>query len=449
MGLCLLVTLAALGLAACSGNKAIDVSTAKDDASAVPQTAEDPPADPTPGDDAAEVVGNAADPGPGDQTVADDPIDAEAGAEAGADAGAEATAEPAAEDPAGNGAGADTDAQDAAERSDLPQETEEAEVVSRPVEEPQPASANGWRRISPIADLVDVAASGGEQHIVVAEQGRGLLTNDGGATWATLDWPGEHRTAVAIDPSGRHLVVAGFAPAASFETPALFTQDAGFSWAEADAASPAVSWFVLDSFLYATLDLGVVASNDGGETATVLGQAGEAWPLNSVPFSVHTSPRLLDEFAVVSIGEGGRASVRLTSDGGTVWRALAADFPLFGVTVPIFSSIGPMIMSQGVGVLISFDAGETWFAQNAGLEQLASDGIFVPLRDFVFLPDVGVPVLATSDAVFAFDPSGWTEHPGPPGAIRALAVRRSAPDELLAATDTGLWAIRTDFVNGR
>jgi hypothetical protein len=431
MGLLLLLT--AVLVAACSSNPAVDVNPAKDD---VPTRAE-PPDEATPIVDAAN---DAADPTADDQANEAIP---------------EALADPPADedttvgDQPGNVVDPGDPDDEPAAVADRPDETEAAEVVSRSVEAAAPATGNGWRRISPIADLVDVAASGGGQHVVVAEQGRGLLTNDGGATWATLDWPGEHRSAIAIDPSGRHIVVAGFAPAASFETPALFTKDAGFTWAEANAASPAVSWFVLDSFLYATLGLGVIASNDGAETATVLGQAGEAWPANSAPFSVHVNPQSLDEFAVVSISEGGRASIRISSDGGDSWGALASEFPLFGVTVVVFSGIGPMIMSQGVGFLISFYGGTTWFVQNSGIEQLESDGIFTPLRDFVFLPLIGAPVIATSDAVFAFDPGGWTEFPGPPGAIRALAVRQSNPEELLAATDTGLWAIPTDFLQGR
>ena len=146
------------------------------------------------------------------------------------------------------------------------------------------------------------------------------------------------------------------------------------------------------------------------------------------------------------------ASVRLTRDGGDSFEQLAAEFELWGVTVPIFSGIGPLIMSQGVGMLFSFDQGMTWFLQNQGLEGLETDGLFSELVDFVSPPQRSLPVVASRDSIFSFSPGGWEEMAGPGAEIRALAVRRAVSgggeELLLAATDQGVWSIPTTDLGG-
>ena len=99
-------------------------------------------------------------------------------------------------------------------------------------------------------------------------------------------------------------------------------------------------------------------------------------------------------------------------------------------------------MSQGVGVLFSFDQGATWFTQNQGLEELGANGLFTELGDFVSPPQRSRPVIASGDSIFSFSPSGWEERAGPGGEIRALTVREAVPgggeELLLAATDHGV-----------
>lgn len=142
----LLLVLAAVLAAACSSKNAVDVNPAKDD---LPTVAE-PAGDPTPSDDAAKEATNEADPEPSADTPPDE--DAATGDEPGDIA------------PDDGGAGDRVDPVDPADEPaavpDTPDEHEEAEVVSRSVEAAAPATGNGWRRISPVADLVDVAASG-------------------------------------------------------------------------------------------------------------------------------------------------------------------------------------------------------------------------------------------------------------------------------------------------
>ena len=313
-----------------------------------------------------------------------------------------------------------------------------------------PASVNGWERISPTGDFSDVATSGAGVNILAAGAGAGFLSTDGGATWAALDWPDDVRSGVALDPIGLTIVVEGFSPQAGFETTALISTDGGSTWRDTELEAAAVSSFVLDSFLYGVPGTGIVASNDGGLRSTVIGSVDQAWPPNFDPFSIHVNPRNFDQFAVVSLSEGGNAAVRITLDGGDTFQPLAADFDLWGVTVPVFSSIGPMIMSQGVGVLFSFDRGFTWSEQTQGLESLLSEDRFFyqALIDLVFVPDRGIPVTATEDTVYWFNPGGWRPLPGPGGTIRALAMSNSDPPALLAATDTGIWSIATTAVGG-
>ena len=332
------------------------------------------------------------------------------------------------------------------ETDDPPWESQPSDEAGS--EEPDaPADSNGWIRLSPSADLLHIETAPGGQAIVAGGQGGGLLSIDGGATWRRLDWPGELRSAAYVDPSGQVVMVAGFSSASGMETAAFRSEDAGVSWGPVLFDTPALAWFVVDSFLHGVPGRGVYASNDALETSTLLAQATAAWPENFDPVLITTNSADLDVFAVTSLSEAGSASVRLTWDSGRSFAQLAAEFELWGVTVPVFSAIGPMIMSQGVGVLLSFDQGETWFTQNDGLEQLQSDGLYVGLVDLVSPPQRSLPVVASRGSIFTFSPSGWQEVAGPGAEIRALAVLRAVPggtgELLLAATDQGVWSIPT------
>ena len=373
----------ALLLSACSGNRAIDVTPAKEEEPAVSEPVEEPAREVTPAEEPAEPAAQQGEAAPPDPRV-------------------------------------------------------------------DPANVNGWERISPAGDFSDVTTSGAGANILAAGAGAGFLSTDGGTTWVALDWPGDVRSRVALDPIGLTIVVGGIAPQAGFETTALISTDGGSTWRDTELEAAAVSSFVLDSFLYGVPGTGIVASNDGGVRSTVVGSVDQAWSPNFDPFSIHANPRNFEQFAVVSLSEGGSAAVRITLDGGDTFQPLAADFELWGVTVPVFSSIGPMIMSQGVGMLFSFDGGFTWSEQNQGLESLLSEDRFFyqALIDLVFVPDRGIPVTATEDTVYWFNPGGWRPLPGPGGTIRALALSGSDPPALLAATDTGIWSIATSVVGG-
>lgn len=314
----------------------------------------------------------------------------------------------------------------------------------RPVETVEPEERSGWRRISPSADMVSVTTGGEGQNILGGAAGAGWLSTDGGRTWARLDWPGDQRSRAIVGVSALDIVVAGFAPASGIETAAVLSDDAGFTWSELELEAPAVSWYVLDSFLYAIPGLGLLATNDGGATSTLLGEPGAAWPPDFSPIDVRTNPLDLDGFMVVSHSEGGAAAVQVTADRGETYAALVQGFDLWGVTVPAYTSIGPMVMSQGVGVLMSFDQGATWTTQNAGLEGLAVEGRYPSLVDFVWLRGASRPILASDDTLYAFDPAGWRAYAGPGATIRDLVVLPAVgedPEQVLAATDEGIWAI--------
>jgi len=244
--------------------------------------------------------------------------------------------------------------------------------------------------------------------------------------------------------SALDVVVAGFAPASGMETAALLSADAGFTWLELPFAAPAAAWYVLNSFLYAIPGQGLLATSDGGATSTLVGEPGEAWPENFTPAAVWVDPSDLNGFAVVSLSEGGAAAVQVTRDRGETYAPLVEGFDLYGVTVPLYTSIGLMVMSQGAGVLMSFDQGATWSAQNVGLEALAVGERYPSLVDFVWLRSASRPIVASADGVYAFDPSGWRFYPGPGSAIRDLAVQGPVgeqPERVLAATADGIWAI--------
>lgn len=393
--------IAALLAAACSSNDAVDVTPAKpdDDSSTLTEPdGEDQPSDET-------INGEADDPG---------------------DAGAPAETEPSEPD------------------DGEPVDGEPDEVAPT---DSAPSSVNGWTRLSPAADLLHVETTPHGPAIVAGGRGEGLLSVDGGATWRRIDWPGDVRSQAFVDPSGEAISVAGFSSASGLEGAAYRSEDGGVTWGVVLLNTPVLSWYVLDSFLHGVPGFGVYASNDALDTGTLLATASDAWPDSFDPVRITADPGNLDVFAVTSVSEGGVASVRLTRDSGASFTELAPEFELWGVTIPIFSGIGPLIMSQGVGLLFSFDQGATWFTQNQGLEELGTGGLFTELVDFVSPPQRSLPVIATGDSIFSFNPGGWNEMAGPGAEIRALAVREAgaggSEELLLAATDQGVWSIPT------
>ncbi len=409
----------ALLASACGSNGAVDVTPAKLDEDATgtgsPNTA-DQPAESEPSD----TNGHSTESDPGDaeeQPATSEPSDTS--------------------DRAPEGDPSDADTQ---EPSSEPPETQPGPST--------PTTSNGWTRLSPAADLLYVQTVPGSRAIVAGGPGEGLLSSDGGVTWTRLDWPGEVRSAAHVDPSGQVVVVAGSSSQLGLDEKAAFrSEDAGATWDPVLIDTPVLGWFVLDSFLHAVPGHGVFASNDALETRTLLSPASIAWAEKFDPVLITTNPDNLAVFAVTSIGLGGSASVRMTRDSGTSFVQLAPEFDLWGVTIPIFTGIGPLIMSQGVGVLFSFDQGQSWFVQNQGLEQLRSLSLYLGLVDFVFPPQRSLPVVASQESIFTFNPGGWQEMAGPGPEIRALAVVRADIDGgeelLLTATDEGVWSIPT------
>lgn len=337
------------------------------------------------------------------------------------------------------GAAKDLPAQQQATPPDPPPEVLEQPDVEVPLTV-DPAQSNGWTRISPTAGLDAVTASPDGEVLLVSLPGRGLISHDRGRSWQELDWPGELRTRAAIDSSGRFLLVAGIGSAAGLESTAVWSRDGGRTWADTGLAAPAVAHFVVDSFLLAALDSGILASQDGGASGTVLIPNTDLDTALFEPIGIDVNARDPEEFFVVSASEGGSIRILRTPDAGETVETVADDFDLWGWTLVRFSPIGPLILSQGVGVLLSFDRGATWFVQNQGLEALAQDGRLTGLVDLAVLPNGNLPVAAGADAIFIFNPGGWERLPGPAGEIRALAIQGGDDPRLLAATSTGLWA---------
>ena len=310
----------------------------------------------------------------------------------------------------------------------------------------EPAEVNGWIRISPPGDFYDVVAAPDGQVILSVELGEGLISRDGGRSWDAIDWPGERRSRVAIDPSGQRLVVGGISSAAGFETTVVWSADGGRSWVNSGRGAAAVAHYTVTSFLFHTSDAGLLASEDGGLTGTTLVDAALLGAGLYDPFGVSINPRNPDDFFVISVSEGGTVRIVRTLDGGVSVEAVADGFALWGRSEVHYSAIGPMIMSQGVGVLLSFDQGATWFEQTLGLEDLATEGLFTGIVDFTVLPASSIPIVAAGDAIYRFNPGGWEILAGPGGEIRALAVQQGEAPRLLAATSDGLWAIPVEVV---
>ena len=304
----------------------------------------------------------------------------------------------------------------------------------------------GWVRLSPAGDFREVVVSVNGGTIVLSEAGGGLISRDGGSSWVAVDWPGEVRTRAAVDADGETVLVAGIGLAAGFEGTGVISRDGGTSWVDTGVAAQAVRYVAGDEFLVATAERGVVRSGDGGATgATVIANADlEAGVL--APIGVFVNPRDAAEIYVAAASEGGTVRLFRTVDGGETVSVVVGELPLWGWTVVRFSSIGPMILSQGVGVVFSFDGGDSWFVQNQGLESFEESGLFMALLDMAVIPESGIPVLATTAGLRRFTPGGWEVVEGPGGAVRALAVQVRGTDsgsgtQLLAVTETGLWAL--------
>ncbi len=433
----------ALLAAACTSDDAIDVSPAKpnDHNSTVAELdGDDQPASSQPGGDARSSIA--------DEPGHNSPSNAEPNELNGSE-----PEQPTSSQPGGDANDGDARSSSADEPGrDSPSNAEPSEPNGSEPEQPAPLSANGWTRLSPIADLLHVETSPHGAAIVAGGHGEGMLSGDGGVTWNRIDWPGDARSKAFVDPSGKVISVAGSLSASGLEDAAYRSEDGGASWEEVLLDTPALGWFVLDSFLHGVPGFGVYASNDALETRTLLAKASDAWPNSFDPVRITAVPSYLDVFVGTCVGEGRVASVRLTRDNGASFTELASGFHLWGITVPIFSEIGPLIMSQGSGILFSFDQGATWFTQNQGLEDLGADGLFTELVGLVWPRKHSRPVVATEDSVFSFRPDGWVEMAGPGAEIRALAVRGASDggseELLLAATNRGVWAIPTRKLMG-
>lgn len=299
-----------------------------------------------------------------------------------------------------------------------------------------PAASPGWALFSPPGDFWAITAGEGGAVLLASSHGSGLVSFDGGRNWSAVDWPGEARLRAAVSSNGLYILVAGIGALAGFDSTAVWSTDAGLTWTDTGRSVQAAVPQAQDLFLVAGSDDGLISTSDGGTGGPVIIPKSDP---NYDPVGIAVNPRNPDDIVMLSASEGGTFQLTHTPDRGATVEALDPGVGLFGVAQVAFFPVGYVVMSQSAGVLFSFDGGATWFAQNQGLEALQRDGFFDTFLDLVVLPDSNVPVLATRDGLYRFDPGGWEALGGPGTEIRDITVLPGRQPAILAATADGVF----------
>ena len=301
-----------------------------------------------------------------------------------------------------------------------------------------PAASPGWALFSPPGDFWAITAGEGGAVLLASSRGSGLLSFDGGRNWNAVDWPGDARLRAAVSSNGLYILVAGIGALAGFDYTAVWSTDAGLTWTDSGRSVQAVVAQAQALFLAAGSPDGLFSTSDGGASGPVLIPKSDP---NFDPVDIAVNPRNPDDIVLLSVSEGGTFRLDHTPDRGATVAALDLGVGLFGGTKVAFLPVGYMVMSQSAGVLFSFDGGATWAVQNQGLETLQRDGFFDTFVDLVVLPDSNVPVLATRDGLYRFDPGGWEALGGPGAEIRAITVLPGPQLAILAATPAGVFRL--------
>ena len=305
------------------------------------------------------------------------------------------------------------------------------------VEEPAPEPVNGWLRISPAGEFHQLAVDLTGSVIVAAGSGRGIISRDGGASWEPIDWPGERRSRVAIAPGGEQIIVAALSPLADVEATAVWSADGGRTWVDTGLAIQGADGASAASFVVADQSAGLIEFSEGVLVGPVQIPRVE---FNFDPADAYINPNKAQDRYLVSFSEGGTALLQRTPDGGETSALFLSDFETFGTTRIGFLPFGFVVMSWA-GVVISFDDGGTWFAQNAGLEGLEEDGFYFDLVDLVVMPAGSVPILAAREhGFFRFNPAGWEPIPGPGVAVEGIEALPGS-NALLAVTAEGVFRL--------
>jgi photosystem II stability/assembly factor-like uncharacterized protein len=215
--------------------------------------------------------------------------------------------------------------------------------------------------------------------------------DDWGAPWPLWDdWPLRQHTSLLIRPSGSNTFYAGAFPGGIFKT-----TDAGSTWREANVGFENAGVLTLvshpddDQVLYAGTTNGIARSIDGAATwhPWDVGWPPQQWVLSIAHDP--TNPEVL--YACSKNGEafgrgrdGFRGFVMKSTDGGANWfeitTGLDLDQAFYQVLVDRLDPRIIYLATQGDGVYISRNGGETWTTWNEGLwnRVAGSDGATVP-----------------------------------------------------------------------
>ncbi len=298
-----------------------------------------------------------------------------------------------------------------------------------------------WVRISPSGDFERIAVDESGRIIIAAGRGAGIISRDGGATWELLDWPGDQRFGVAVSPDGLQILVSGIGALAGQENTSLWSTDGGLTWTDTGRLVQTAVAQVTDLFLVGSAGTGLISTSDGGATGPILIRQGVDGDGNFAPVNITLNARRIDDIVLISASEGGSVLLTRTRDRGETIELLETGFELSGATVVSFFPVGFVLMSQGSGVLLSFDDGATWFSQNVGLEKFDQSGAYPALVDLVVMPGSALPILASTTLSLRFDPGGWEAIGRPGSQIRDLVVLPGAPPAVLAATADGVYRL--------
>jgi hypothetical protein len=258
---------------------------------------------------------------------------------------------------------------------------------------------------------------------------------DGGATWtgSSNGLTDARVHALAVDPSTPSMVYAGTRTAGLFKT-----TNAGVSWSATALANVFISALAIDpvnpSTIYAGTDAsGLYKSTNGGTSWT---------PVNNglVTSAIHNI--LINASTPSTVYVTTAAGIYKSTDGAANWTSATAGLFDPNVNAVVMDPRNPNLLfaaTNSVGIFRSLNGGTFWLASNGGLPS-SSLGILVTA--LTMDPNTGTLYAAVADnnASRVYKSANgitWTPTGLATARVSALAVDRSAPNSIVAATVGG------------
>jgi photosystem II stability/assembly factor-like uncharacterized protein len=264
-----------------------------------------------------------------------------------------------------------------------------------------------------------------------------VLTSNSAPTWQAANAASGHVLTLLVDPQHADTIYAG-----NDQGKVLLSGDGGQTWTDRSAGLPGNANSPIsalleqsnDARLYAGTDGGVYASSDGGQHWS---KSGSGLPgedvVDALAFGSADGKTILAGTA--------RGGVYISHDGGASWQPSGNGLPdhadIYGLTAtPKYDAIFAALI--GAGIYVSHDGGATWQADVNGLPH-GVDAFSIAtgtngkgkLRLYA----------ATGQGVYFSDDGGATWHASnnglPSSRVIAIAVEAQAIQSILCGGDAG------------